>query len=404
MPARDTSSRRTESPRTDVSAAGPAPRVVHVVGDLDLDRICTAREAGLVQRIGRFFEALPASSPPGTTARLSFHQGLQSLATLALALESYPSLKDRSVLGGKERSPESLRRTLLEGGEHGLEWALPTKAVVARTYGIAKVNFLTAMAYGIQACEGPEAAVLLADVRDAIEEAVYIRLAEELFGGFITSRLTTPRVKDLASVNLVDLWEGRTHVATDRFCPLLRSAWAARTRAPRVFGTLMGTQEILTLLFQDCDAKFVSWFGQYQEESEQRQAFEEFLFDLPFENLERVRQRMREEAKTCVGPREVERYLGLAEGAIRPLVGDPKDLYVSFRRRRVKAQYRSAMGAPGPKRTAEGYLLEALLLEEASRADDGCGTKAPEARTKDGRGTEARSAEKRAGEPRVGEF
>jgi hypothetical protein len=273
------------------------------------------------------------------------------------------------VLGGKERSPETLRRTLLEGGEHGLEWTLPTKAIVSRTYGIAKVNFLIAVSYGIQACEGPEAAGLLVDVRDAIEEAVYTRLAEELYGGFITSRLTTPRVKDLASQSLIDIWEGRTHIATDRFCPLLRSVWAARTRAPRVFGTLMGTQEILTLLFQDCADRFVSWFGQYQTDSEQRQAFEEFLFDLPFENLERVRQRMREEGKTCVGPREVERYLGLAEGSIHPLVGDPKDLYVSFRRRRVKAQYRSAMGAPGPKRTAEGYLLETLLLEEAGLAE-----------------------------------
>jgi hypothetical protein len=334
-----------------------------VEGDLDLDRIFTAREAALVQRIDAFFRSLPPSSATGVSARASFEGGLRSLATLALALESYPSLRDRSSLGGKERTPESLRRTLLEGGEHGLEWVIPTKAVVARTYGIAKVNFLTAMSYGIQACEGTDAASLLGAVRDAIEEAVYTRLAEELYAAFITSRMTTPRVKEVATESLIELWEGRTHIATDRFCPLLRTAWAARTRAPRVFGTLMGTQEIITLLFQDCDTKFVSWFGQYQEDSEQRQAFEEFLFDLPFENLERVRQRMREEGKSCVGPREVERYLGLAEGAIRPLVGDPKDLYVSFRRRRVKAQYRSAMGAPGPKRTAEGYLLEALLVD-----------------------------------------
>jgi hypothetical protein len=343
--------------------------VVRVQADLDLDRIFTGREAALVQRINAFFHGLPAQGQ-AASARGSFERGLRSLATLALAIESYPSLRDRTSLGGKERTPETLRRALLAGGEHGLEWVIPTKAVVARTYGIAKVNFLTAMSYAIQACEGPEAAGLLAAVRDAIEEAVYTRLAEELYAAFITSRMTTPRVKEVASESLIELWEGRTHIATDRFCPLLRTAWAARTRAPRVFGTLMGTQEILTLLFQDCDTKFVAWFGQYREDSEQRQAFEEFLFDLPFENLERVRQRMREEGKTCVGPREVERYLGLADGSIRPLVGDPKDLYVSFRRRRVKAQYRSAMAAPGPKRTAEGYLLEALLSEEAHPGED----------------------------------
>ena len=42
-----------------------------------------------------------------------------------------------------------------------------------------------------------------------------------------------------------------------------------------------------------------------------------------------------------------------------------KDLYRSFRTRRVKAQYRTSMEVPGPRRTAESYVLEALLEAEA---------------------------------------
>jgi hypothetical protein len=363
----------TSKPKIAGPPASPAARseAVSIHGELTLPRIFTSREVGLMRQVAQFLAGLPEGE--ATTAAREIHaSGLRSLATLALALESYPSLRERKRLGDKDRSVETLHRTLLDGGEHGLEWALPTKAVVARTYGIAKVNFFTALSYAVETCDGADAAPLLQGLRDATEEAVYTRLAEELYAAFLTSRLTRTETKDLAAEHLIDLWEGRTRVATDRFCPLLRSAWAARTRAPRVFGTMLGTQEILTMLFQECDAKFVAWFGQYQEDSEQRQAFEEFLFDLPFESLERVRMRMREEGKTCVGPREVERYLGFGEGRLRPLVGDPKALYSSFRRRRVKAQYRSSMGAPGPKRTAEGYLLEALLLEEASR-----GTPAP---------------------------
>jgi hypothetical protein len=354
----------------DRDLASPATEAVveprlRVYGDLTLPRIFTPREVGLVQRAHAFLEAQPESDAR-TSAREGLRAGLQSLASIALALETYPSLRESTRLGQKNRSLETLRETLHDGGEHGLEWALPTKAVLARTFGIAKVNFLTGVGYGLQPFEASAGALLL-EMREATEEAVYTRLAEELYAAFLTSRATSPDVKDLAAEHVIDLWEGRTRLATDRFGPLLRSAWAARTRAPRVFGTLMGTQEILTLLFQDCDSHFVGWFGQYTEDSEQRQAFEEFLFDLAFENLERVRARMREDGKTCVGPREVERYLGMREGALRPLVGDPKDLYVSFRRRRVKAQYRTSMGAPGPKRTAEGYLLEALLLEEARK-------------------------------------
>ena len=338
--------------------------MVEVSGSPTLGEILTPSEADLVTDI----EAFARSGTNGWTANLeeTLDTGLQSLARLSLSLASYPSLKESHVLGRKERSFDSLMRTLVEGGDHGLEWVLPTKAVIARTFGIAKVQFFMSLRYVVEACEGPKATAILQRLTAAVEEAVYTRLAEELYASFVTSRTTSRHVKELAAQHLVDMWEGRVELATNRFCPVLRSAWSARLRAPRVFGTLLGTTEIVQLLFEDCDNEFVSFFGQHASDSEQRQAFEEFLFDLPFESLERVRRRMREDGKACVGPREVERYLGFGEGKLRPLVGGGKALYVSFRTRRVKAQYRASMGVPGPKRTAEAYILEALLLEEES--------------------------------------
>ncbi len=341
-------------------------RVVEVRGALPLDRIFTPSEVDLLEDVEDF--AANHSNGWQKDFDRALDNGLQNLARLALALESYPSLKDKHILGRKERSFETLMRTLVEGGEHGLEWVLPTKAVLARTYGIAKVNFFTSLRYVVEACEGDAADRLRRRLTDAVEEAVYTRLAEELYASFITSRTTSRHVKELAAQHLIDMWDGRTRLVTDRFCPLLRSAWAARLRAPRVFGTLLGTSEIVQLLFEDCDELFVGFFGRHDHDSEQRQAFEEFLFDLPFESLERVRRRMKENGKTCVGPREVERYLGFGEGKLRPLVGGTKALYQSFRRRRVKAQYRASMGVPGPKRTAEAYMLEALLLDEESQS------------------------------------
>jgi hypothetical protein len=99
------------------------------------------------------------------------------------------------------------------------------------------------------------------------------------------------------------------------------------------------------------------------------QAFEEFVFDLPFEDLSKVRQMMKEEGRAAVGPDEVAKYLGYPKGRLRPLIEDPKALYSSFRQRRVKAQYRTSMRAPGPKRTAESYVLEGLLLADDVEED-----------------------------------
>ncbi len=329
--------------------------------ELPLDRIFTPREVRLMTRLQEWCR--PESRGVAAELRRALGTGLKGLASIALSLAAYPSLRVKASLGGKERSGETLLDRLMAAGEHGLEWTLPTKAILSRTYGIAKVNFWTAAQYALEPDPSPEARELLALVKEAIEEAVYSRLAEELYGSFVTSRWTSPEVKRATAEQVLELWDGRVGFATDRFCPILRSAWAARCRAPRVFGTLMGTTEIFSLILQDCDARFVEWFSRQRYDSEQVQAFEEFLFDLPFESLEKVRAMMREEGRSAVGPDEVARYLGFPKGRLRPLIEDPKQLYVSFRKRRVKAQYRTSMRVAGPKRTAESYLLEALLAQ-----------------------------------------
>lgn len=346
-----------------MSTLEPEPHV-HIEEDLSLERVFTPREADLARRLDDWSRA--SDDDARSQLRSVLAQGYRSLGSLALSLEALPSLRDTSRLGEHERSMQTLRDVLTRGGPHGLEWSLPSKAVVSRAFGITKVNFWTSTQYAVHAAGGPEpdetVKSLIQGIEEAIEEAVYTRLAEELYGSFSTSASTDPEIKDAAVEHVIDLWEGRVRFATYRFCPILRSAWAARLRAPRIFGTMLGTSELVQLLFRDCDQRFVDVFSSEEAGPGRVQAFEEFLFDLPFENLERVRARMEEQGLSCIGPEEVARLLGFNE--LRPLMPGAKALYTSFRQRRVKAQYRSSMGAPGPKRTAESYVLEALLRAE----------------------------------------
>ena len=323
--------------------------------------IFTPREIEVVDDLQRFAEEDAGDRAGELSAAME--QGFAGLAALVHALRSYPSLRERGTLGRRERSGETLMQKLLEAGQHAVEWSLPTKAIISRTFGIAKVNFWTAMRYAVQACNADRAESLSADIKSCIEEAVYTRLAEELYGSFVTSKTTAPEVRRAAIESLVDLWEGRVGFATDRFCPILRSAWAARCRAPRTFGTLMGATEIFSLLFADCSERFVEHFTEAGHE-DRTHAFEEFLFDLAYENLERVRLRMKQDGRDVVDQNQVAEYLGLGRDGLRPMVDDPKALYSSFRARRVKAQYRTSTGVPGPKRTAEAYVLEMLLREQ----------------------------------------
>ncbi|MFO0984332.1 MAG: hypothetical protein U1E76_21845 [Planctomycetota bacterium] len=122
---------------------------------------------------------------------------------------------------------------------------------------------------------------------------------------------------------MVDVWEGRTRFATDQFYPTLRGRRRALACVRRAASALLGVSEIANLFFRDCDPRFVEAFTARDAEPALLQAFEEFLFDLPFESLERVRARMAEDQKSCVTREEVARYLGLE--ALRPMLDGPKN-------------------------------------------------------------------------------
>ena len=323
-----------------------------------LDSIFPDHEARLLERVSGHARAVRESNLGEALER-----GLPKMEALARALEAFPPLHRPESLAGRARDASSLVERLLEAGTHALEWALPTKAVVSRAFGIAKVHFWSSLLIAMQDDDDEESGPLRAEIQEAWEEAIYTRLAEELYGSFVTSRSAPIELRRRAARSAVELWDGRIPFSTSEFCPLLRSAWVARTRAVRRFGTMMGTAELVDLLFKDCPREFIDVFLGSEDDLEMLQAFDEFLFDLPFEHLDEVRQRMAAEGRQSVGLEEVALYLGEDPERLRPRLGDPRATYGSFRRRRIRAQYRTHMRATGPKRTAESYVLEALLMQ-----------------------------------------
>src|SRR5262249_31787795 len=141
-------------------------------------------EAILVRRLEAFARSGRAG-PFREDLERAIHTGLQGLGNVAEAIRSYPSLRERRTIGGKERSLQTLLDSLGRGGEHAIEWTLPTKAILSRAFGIAKVNFLTSLRYVVEACQAEEVPSLLSAIAGSIEDAVYTRLAEELLTSFL---------------------------------------------------------------------------------------------------------------------------------------------------------------------------------------------------------------------------
>ena len=122
-----------------------------------------------------------------------------------------------------------------------------------------------------------------------------------------------------------------------------------------VGGTLMGTHEVFSLLREGCDPAFVDYLVRDDPTEEEMEAFREFLFGATAEQLASWADHRQPSTVAGQPP-------GLRFSLLRP---DPQEpgarLYEFFRFRFLKSVARRLANLPGPKRTAEGYVMLAFL-------------------------------------------
>jgi hypothetical protein len=147
----------------------------------------------------------------------------------------------------------------------------------------------------------------------------------------------------------------------DDFAPHLEAAWEARNKVRPVLGTMLGSHEVFRLFQEARDDRFIDFFNGDDVPLEQTEAFEEFLFGLAHEEIERLRSYLAERHLAALSSEEAARVLG-GDGVGASLGDGPEALYTSYRRRKVKATYRCMMGVHGPKHTAEEYVMLSFLM------------------------------------------
>ncbi len=251
--------------------------------------------------------------------------------------------------------------------EHDFELHVPTKAVLGQAYLVAKINFLRALESGLEATAAP--ADLLARVRVELGQSIYTRLGEDLIIAIVTDRANARPVRRRAGGLLCRIWEQRMHTEIDDFAPVLEAAWEARNKVKPVLGTMLGSHEIFRLFQEARDERFLDYFVDADVSPEHAQAFEEFLFGLAHEDIVRLRAHLAARKQAAISRDEAGRVLG------RDGVGDdgpdegPVALFASYKRRKLKAGYRLLTGAPGPKHTAEEYVMLSFLERPTARID-----------------------------------
>jgi hypothetical protein len=239
-----------------------------------------------------------------------------------------------------------------------LELHIPTKAVLGQAYLVAKINFFKALGYAL---DTTGADPRLSDrVRVELAQSIYSKLAEELFVSIVTDPSGKRDVKKSAAKLLFGIWEDRLAAEVDDFAPVLEAVWEARNKVRPVLGTMRGTQEFFRLIAEVRDDRFLSYFEGTVIPDEEVQAFEEFLFDISHEEIVRLRAYLTERGASTLSVDEARHVLGRGRESWMP-AGGPQALYTSYKKRKIKAHYRSLTGAPGPRKTAEEFVMTAFL-------------------------------------------
>lgn len=287
-------------------------------------------------------------------------KNLDRLARAADLVEQSPLLGSWETRRADHGNGETLLDLLCEVPEWDLDLHIPMRVVFGQSYLLAKINFFKGLKYGLESISAPE------PLQDRVEfelgQSIYSKLAEELFLSIVTDARGQRPVKTAAARALFRIWQDRLQAEIDDFAPVLESVWRARNKVRPTIGTTLGTQEFFRLLSECSDTRFLEYFED-EVPDEQIQAFEEFLFGLSWEQLSALRERMEAEHTSAVSSEQAHAYLGRPP-SWAPHRSGPQALYTSYKKRRVKAQYRALTAAPGPRKTAEEFVMTAFLMRE----------------------------------------
>ncbi|MBW2455024.1 MAG: hypothetical protein JRI68_10960 [Deltaproteobacteria bacterium] len=307
--------------------------------------------------IRKVVAAVAAAELPGAATLLgAVSQSVALLERLGAVLCSYPSLFTEQSLGSKRRSLESLVQMLSRADPSNFDMFLPTRALLSRDLVMAEMNFYRLLrVVCTEALGEQERSLLMPGVDRQLCHCLYTRLAQEVLTHIASDRHVNHDVREKAVLSLTHIWEQITYRVSD-FFPVLEATWEARRQAPVTLGTLMGTAEMFRLIEAGCDEQFVDYLVRPTHSEDEAAAFREFLFGATTEQLERMQARMASMGKHVIGTEDLELDERVRDACT--LGGDPAlAMFEFFLSRHLQADARRHADIPGPKRTAEEYVM-----------------------------------------------
>jgi len=310
-------------------------------------------EFELVEQVLAALAAQGEEGPRATAAAIRHH--VDTLGKFGELLDRYPSPLEEQQLGVQRRGLQTLVESMIATDPATFPFRAPTQALVGRAMNMAQINVLRMLWHVTGSLPGAQAATLRDLAARRLRASVHCRLVEEVLVDIVTDGLIERGLREQGVRNLAMLWGKRLTWRVGTFFPILAATWDARQRVRVIGGSLVGTCEMFQLLTQGGEAEFVDLLMDRDYGDAEVDAFREFLFSTSSEELERLAARMAAEGLTSI---EIDARVGVESRDAGSI------LFEFFRARSVQCSARRTAKLPGPRHTAEGYVMLAWLARQ----------------------------------------
>ncbi len=282
----------------------------------------------------------------------------KNLDRLSAVLDDYPSILDERTLGCEVYSLDTLIESLYRDGcNHTV--LLPTKVIVGRAFTVAKLNlygFLVKVAGGHH-----QLALFREELQKQWETCIFSLLIEDVYQVIVErDGCYSASVRRRAAISLIHLWEHRFDRTLINYAPTVIDLWRVRRRVAPVFGTMLGTRELVKLsaLLSDRWHRFLIERG---DDQEVLQALQEFVFGLLHEDITLINRTMQLQNISVINRDDLIEKLGEQIRPVEVDSSDPREMYRFYQRRSSCIKRRALANQPGPRRTLEELLLAYLI-------------------------------------------
>lgn len=289
---------------------------------------------------------------------------LKDMERLATAIAKFPSLLERTNTTSSVRTPEALVESIISYQADGdTTLHMPSKAILGKGFLVTKIHTF----YSMTRLARDAAHMSEQEEKEYADETIsmmFTLMAEDVYLNLIKDESLPMELRRQLATSLIILWEHRSDQTISDIAPVLQSVWQARRKLAPAFGTMMGTSELLLVSMQ-MDSQWTQFIKECLSSADVSHAMEEFLFGLSYEQIQRLREILKQQQVKAIGRDELKTYLG--ERVKTDINQDYRDFYMLYTVRRDNARARQRLHIDGPKQTLEDYFIRFVLERDLEK-------------------------------------